>query len=134
MSIEFESARGYRPGVCNIGPAEIARRRRSGHIGSLTTIALFLVLVLTGAPPVTRLLLILPAGGAAAGYLPAWFRFCLAFGSRGVFNFDGLGEQQDVVDTAARATDRARSIQIGIAGLAIGVLVGLIAVALPLPT
>ena len=24
----------YRPGVCNIGPAEIARRRRSGHVGA----------------------------------------------------------------------------------------------------
>jgi hypothetical protein len=26
---------GYRPGVCNIGAAEIARRRRAGHVGLL---------------------------------------------------------------------------------------------------
>jgi hypothetical protein len=29
----------YRPGVCNIGPAEIARRRRAGHVGLLVTVA-----------------------------------------------------------------------------------------------
>ena len=41
---------GYRPGVCNIGPAEIARRRRAGHVGSLATIGLFAVLVAVDAP------------------------------------------------------------------------------------
>jgi hypothetical protein len=24
---------GYQPGVCNIGPQEIRRRRRAGHVG-----------------------------------------------------------------------------------------------------
>ena len=36
---------GYQPGVCNIGPAEIARRRRAGHTGLLATVALFAILV-----------------------------------------------------------------------------------------
>ena len=29
----------YQPGVCNIGPAEIARRRRAGHIGLIAAVA-----------------------------------------------------------------------------------------------
>ena len=28
----------YRPGVCNIGPAEIARRRMAGHVGLVATL------------------------------------------------------------------------------------------------
>jgi len=35
----------YRPGVCNIGPDEIARRRMAGHVGLLAAIVLFAVLV-----------------------------------------------------------------------------------------
>ena len=37
--MDVENTR-YEPGVCNIGPAEIARRRRSGHVGALITIGL----------------------------------------------------------------------------------------------
>ena len=46
----------YQPGVCNIGPAEIARRRRAGHVGLVATIALFAILVLVSAPPLARLI------------------------------------------------------------------------------
>jgi len=51
----------YRPGVCNIGPAEIARRRRSGHVGVITAVILFGVLVVIDAPPLARFLVAAPA-------------------------------------------------------------------------
>ncbi len=38
----------YQAGVCNIGPEEIARRRRAGHIGLVISIAVFVGLVLAG--------------------------------------------------------------------------------------
>src|SRR3954451_15371796 len=37
--IAFEEA-GYQPGACNIGPAEVARRRRAGHVGLAASVAL----------------------------------------------------------------------------------------------
>ena len=43
-SASSPTADGYRPGVCNIGPAEIARRRRAGHVGALATVGLLAVL------------------------------------------------------------------------------------------
>ena len=122
----------YRPGVCNIGPEEIARRRRSGHIAALVTVALLAVLVAIGAPPLARLLLILPAGAAASGYLQAWLKFCAGFGARGVFNFGPVGPMHEVLDEEAKAQDRRRARQIGLASLAIGVVVGAIAVVLPI--
>lgn len=120
----------YQPGVCNIGPAEIARRRRAGHVGLIATVILFAILLITGAPPLARLVLILPAAAASSGYLQAWFKFCAGFGSRGMFNFGDVGTTEQVKDDAARALDRARARQIGLASLAIGAVVGIVAVLL----
>jgi hypothetical protein len=122
----------YRPGVCNIGPEEITRRRRAGHVGSLATVALLAVLVTIDAPPLARLSLVLPAGAAASGYLQAWLRFCAGFGSRGVFNFGPLGQTDVVASADDRARDRARSRQIGLGALAVGATVAVVATLLPI--
>jgi hypothetical protein len=121
----------YQAGVCNIGPAEIARRRRAGHVGLIAAVALLGVLLLIGVPPIVRLLVTLPAAGAASGYLQAWLKFCAGFGSRGIFNFGEVGLTEEVDDPDARARDRARSRQIGLASLAIGIAVGIAATLLP---
>jgi hypothetical protein len=122
----------YQPGVCNIGLAEIARRRRAGHVGLAVTVAVLAGLIALHVPPLARLIVALPAAGAASGYLQAQLHFCAGFGSRGVFNFGQLGQVFEVADPAARARDRARSMQIGLASVAIGVAVGVLAVLLPL--
>jgi hypothetical protein len=122
----------YQPGICNIGPAEIARRRRAGHIGLVAALALFAALVAIDAPNWTRLLIAIPAIGAASGYIQARLRFCAGFGSRGVFNFGELGPMERVADEADRGRDRARARQIGAASIAIGLTVGVIAAVLPI--
>jgi hypothetical protein len=131
ISILGDGGSAYQPGVCNIGPAEIARRRRAGHVGLGATVSLWGGLLAVGAPPLARLLVALPAALAASGYLQARLRFCAGFGSAGVFNFGSLGETHQVKDDAARARDRARAMQIGLASLASGLLVGALAVLLP---
>jgi hypothetical protein len=123
---------GYRPGVCNIGPAEIARRRRAGHVGLVATLVVFLAAIAINAPPPVRLIVALPLAGAASGYLQAWLRFCAGFGSRGLFNFGPPGATSTVADAAARRADRRRANQIALASLAIGLLGGLVAQLLPL--
>ena len=122
----------YQPGVCNIGPAEIARRRRAGHIGLVATIALFGILVAVGAPPILRLLLVIPAAVSASGYLQAYLKFCAGFGSRGIYNFGDVGTTDKVADAAARALDKAKSMRISIASFAIGLGVALVAMLLPI--
>jgi hypothetical protein len=122
----------YRAGLCNIGPAEIARRRRAGHVGVLATLLLFAGLAVIDAPPIARLLLVIPAAVAASGYLQAWLRFCAAFGSTGVFNFGQVGDMDRVTGAEDRARDRLRSRQIAAATFGIGLVVGIVAVLLPL--
>lgn len=121
----------YQPGVCNIGPAEIARRRMAGHVGLIATVAVLAILILIDAPPVARFVAILPAAASASGYLQAWLKFCAGFGSRGIFNFGPLGRATSVTDDEARAMDRRRSRQISLGALAIGMVVGVVAMLLP---
>lgn len=131
-SLPEAAGTGYQPGICNIGSAEIARRRRAGHVGLVAAVVLVVVLVAIGAPPLARLLVALPAAVAASGYLQAWLKFCGGFGSRGLFNFGPLGQTESVTDADARARDRGRVRQIGLASLAVGVAAGVAAVLLPL--
>ena len=126
------AGRDYQPGTCNIGPAEIARRRRAGHVGLVATVVVLIVLVAIDAPPIARIVVAVPAMVAASGYLQAWLRFCAGFGSRGIFNFGPVGDTQQVVDADARSRDRVKARQIGLASLAIGVAVGIAAALLPL--
>jgi hypothetical protein len=121
----------YQPGVCNIGPAEIARRRRAGHVGVIATVVAFAILVAIGAPPLARLILILPAAVGASGYLQASLKFCAGFGSRGIFNFGDVGTTEKVGDDAARALDRAKANRIMLASFVIGIGVAVVAVLLP---
>jgi hypothetical protein len=120
----------YVPGTCNIGPAEIAMRRRVGHTGLIATVALAAVLLALDAAPAWRLLLALPAALAAAGYLQAWLRFCANFGFRGVYNFDALGHEQRVAAEEAMAQDRRRAILVGVGSAAIGLAVALLSLLL----
>jgi hypothetical protein len=119
------------PGDCNIGPAEIARRRRGGHIGVAASVGLFAGLLLIDAPAPARLLVALPAAVAASSYLQVRFHFCAGFGSRGIYNFGDVGPVTKVEDPLARARDRRRAREIGLAGAAIGLAVGVLAAALP---
>ena len=122
---------GYHPGACNIGPAEIARRRRSGIVGLAAAAVLAAALVLVDAPAATRWLVALPLAVGAIGFLQAYFRFCAAYGAAGVRNFGPLGSTERVEDAAARRADRSKAVAISVAGGAIGVAGALLLVLLP---
>jgi hypothetical protein len=120
----------YVPGTCNIGPAEIAMRRRVGHAGLVATAVLAAVLLLLDAAPAWRLTLGLPAALAAAGYLQAWLRFCANFGFRGVYNFGALGHEKRVAVEEARAQDRRRALAVAAGSVLVGLATALLALLL----
>jgi hypothetical protein len=117
----------YVPGICNIGPAEIARRMRIGHLGLAVTVLLAVILLALGAARPWRLLLALPATMGAAGYLQARLRFCFDYGFRGAYNFEALGHHERVAAEAARAADRRRALALALASVVIGLAVALLA-------
>ena len=100
------------------------------YVGGL---ALVLVLVALGVPPIARFLVAIPAALAASGYLQAYFKFCVAFGSAGVFNFGARGTTEHVADPEARSRDRQRVLQLSLGIAAVAISVGVLAVLIPLP-
>lgn len=118
----------YVPGVCNIGPAEIARRRQGGWIGLAVTVVLFAALLLSDLSPWWRLILVLPAAASASGFLQAQMRFCFGFSRAGVFNFGELGEEKWVTDSEALAADRRKGNQLALYSALVGVVVATVAV------
>lgn len=121
----------YRPGVCNIGPAEIAKRRRGGLAGLAVAGVLAAALVALHAPSAARWLVALPLAGGASGFLQARARFCARFGFAGIRNFGPLGAEERVEDEAALRADRRRSMVIGLQSATIGLAGAAALVVLP---
>jgi hypothetical protein len=118
------------PPRCNIGPDEIAKRRRSAILASAATAVIAVALVALEVPAPLRLLLWPIATAAAVTWLQVIHRFCVAFGALGLENFGRLGEHQ-AVDARTRATDRRRAFQLILEGGLIGLIVTLAVVAIP---
>jgi hypothetical protein len=112
VQIEYMDKAGgpYRPGACNIGPYEIARRRRFGlfELGLAAVIAIALVVV--GAPPVARLVVFPFLAGAIVSLEQARRHFCAGFGMAGIRNFGAREELEHIADPAAKAADRRAAL------------------------
>lgn len=124
----ISARRGYAGGVtakrslaprCNIGPDEVARRRRSAIFTSGLFAVVAVGVVALDVPPVARFLA-WPLGAAVGiTWLQVASRFCVAFGALGIENFGRLGSQVRV-DAAQRAADRRRALLLIGEGAVIG--------------
>jgi len=124
---------GYVPGVCNIGPWEI-RRRRTGGILMLAAAALLLAgLIALHAPAIARALVLLPAWGGTFSWLQARRRFCGAYAMRGISNFGTThGTISAVADDAAHRADINALMRMTRDSFAVGLVITVVAVLLPL--
>ena len=116
----------YIPGVCNIGPAEIKRRRQAGLFGLGATIILWVTFGLLHVSAPWRLLLFFPATISASGFLQAAMHFCAGFGRLGFFNFGPeVGKTENVVQAEFRKKDRQKAGLIGFYAMLIGIVVAI---------
>jgi hypothetical protein len=112
----------YVPGVCNIGPAEIRRRKQSGWLGLGVTILVWAAFLIFGVSAPWRLLLFFPAMISAAGFFQAALHFCAGFGMRGVSNFGPeVGKTETVEQTEFRLKDRRKARLIGLYSALVGI-------------
>ena len=101
---------GYEAGACNIGPAEIARRRRAGLVGIGLALALAVLLVVIDAPPWPRAIVFLPLASGIVSLEQVRRRFCVGLAMAGLRNFGPLGQETHVTDDADRAADRRAAL------------------------
>jgi hypothetical protein len=123
---------GYQAGVCNIGPDEIARRRRSGLIGLAIAAIIAIVLVALHLPAITRVILFLPLAGGIVSTEQARRHFCAGFALAGIRNFGRLGTVEQVADAVAVAADRRAALIMFGYSAAIAAVVTLVFMVLPI--
>jgi hypothetical protein len=118
----------YIPGVCNIGEAEIAQRKRIGYIALVVTLVGWALLWYSGVPALWRLVLVIPAAMSATGFLQGFMHFCAGFGMRGTFNFGPeLYKTETVKQAEFRAKDKRKAQTIFAYSVAIGIVVAAVA-------
>jgi len=117
----------YISGVCNIGTAEIKKRKKAGWIGLIATIVLWGLFLWFDAPHILRLTLFFPALISAVGFLQAYMRFCAYFGFASLFNFGDVGKTNSVEQAKFRTKDRKKAWQIVIFSVIIGAIIATIA-------
>jgi hypothetical protein len=118
----------YIPGVCNIGPAEIRYRRRSGLVGFIATLVVLALIVIFDASSWTRIIIFLPATLMAVGFLQSWLHFCVRFGMAGLFNFgDGITQHESVEKAEFRRKDQQKAMIIVGGSAVVGVIVTVVA-------
>jgi hypothetical protein len=115
---------------CNIGPDEVARRRRAAIALTITTAVVAALLIALDTPTLIRLLVWPVATAAAVTWLQVVHKFCVAFGALGIENLGAIG-QEAPVDATQRAADRRRMVQLVLEGSLIGAIVTLALVVLP---
>ena len=129
--IDVDMTVADRPGTCNIGPAEIARRRRSAMFVTGVAAIAAALLVLGGGPPIVRLAIFPLAAAAAVTWLQVIRRFCVAFGAAGVRNFGSLGSTERLEDPAERAAHRNAALRMVVEGVVYGAVATGILVLMP---
>ena len=134
--------RGYAPAMdadlgagagprCNIGPAELRRRRAVAAVMTLATVGVAIGLLALGVPNVARLALWPFAAGAGVSWLQVTHRFCVRFGLGGLENLGRIGEERRVAARLVEA-DQRRALKLIAEGALAGLLATLVYVVLPL--
>jgi hypothetical protein len=117
----------YIPGVCNIGPAEIAVRKRFGLLGFALTALLWALLAFFHVGRLWLFLLFFPSALSAVGFIQAVMHFCAAFGLRSVFNVASkVGTTDTVLQAEFRAEDKKKARQILGYSIIVGLMISLV--------
>lgn len=119
MQTNLEAGSGSR---CNIGPAEIRRRRWVAVTLTIATVVVAAGLAVLDVPQAGRLGLLPFAAGAGVSWMQVTHRFCVRFGLGGLENFGLLGEERRVASRLVEA-DQRQALKL----IAEGVLAGLAA-------
>lgn len=102
----------YQAGVCNIGPAEIKRRRQGALVGAILFAITSLLFVITNASTSARLITFIPALLFAVGIIQSRRKFCVAYGFMGVFSFEKIGATKKISVNQDLKTDRKYAIKL----------------------
>jgi len=99
----------YIPGVCNIGPDEIKKRKISGWLGLAIALLFWGAFFIFAIPKAWAAVLFFPILMSAVGFLQAYMHFCVYFGFANLFNFGDVGKTDSVSQAEFRTKDRRKA-------------------------
>lgn len=117
---------GYIPGVCNIGKKEIERRKQAAIFSFVLCIVCIALIQWFDADRIWKLLLFIPAASLGVSFQQWYFKFCVAFGIKGVFNFGNIGKTFTVEQKEYFRKDRIKAWQMIISGVFFGIATALL--------
>ena len=118
----------YISGACNIGPAEIKRRKQGAYLGGALYLIVSISLIASDASKSTRLWVFLPAALFAVGYIQSKRKFCVAYGFLGIFNFEKLGNTTRIKVNQDLKADRKYAIKLLVQALLLAAALTLLAI------
>jgi hypothetical protein len=121
----------YIPGTCNIGPKEVAMRKRASIYAAIFFIVLAILMFTLQVDKNWRFLLFFPAATFGVTFQQWYFKFCVYFGLKGVFNFGAMGQQFTIDQKENYKKDRVKVAKMIAAGMAFGAAVTTIIYFLP---
>lgn len=131
-SFEMNGQSEYIPGLCNIGPAEIRKRRTVAILGLGLLILGIISFRQTHAHHLARTSIFLPALVFSVGFIQSRKKFCLAFGFMGTFNFGKSRDLARVASPEDRARDRKTALNILGQAVVLALAITLVVIFLPL--
>ncbi|MBK7669680.1 MAG: hypothetical protein JNJ41_12135 [Bacteroidia bacterium] len=121
-----DSDNHYIPGACNIGHEEIKRRKKAAIFSIVLTITVIVLIFMLDANKIWRLTLFIPATSLGVSFQQWYFKFCVAFGIKGVFNFGDIGKTFSIDQKENYRKDRIKAWQMIISGIVFGLILALI--------
>ena len=118
----------YISGACNIGPAEIKRRKQGAYLGGALYLIVSISLIASDASSTTRLWVFLPAALFAVGYIQSKRKFCVAYGFLGIFNFEKLGKTTKIKVNQELKADRKYAIKLSVQALLLAIILTLLTI------
>ena len=98
------------PEAINIGPREQRKRRLLGIVALTVGVATSFVLVVYGAPRLSRAIIFFPIWIAGLGLMQAREKTCIALAARAMRNMDAGEESVEDAELIAQLRDKARRI------------------------
>ncbi|HTA83615.1 MAG TPA: hypothetical protein VK783_11790 [Bacteroidia bacterium] len=121
----------YIPGTCNIGKEEVAKRRKSMMFAGALVMIIISSMLLFHAGKIWRFFVFFPAVSFAVGVQQVYFKFCVAFGMKGFFNFKDLGESVSIEEAEMRRLDKAKATKMLVISLLSGLVITILFYLMP---
>jgi hypothetical protein len=129
--VNSENKFDYIPGTCNIGPKEIIIRKKASVLAAIFCCAFVVLMLLLHVNKAWRLALFFPAAAFGVTFQQWYYKFCVAFGMKGIFNFGDLGKSFTIEQKEDYTKDRIKAFKMILVGMLFGVIISVLFYLLP---